>query len=1324
MKSKLKITTLLTTLLAALFCSLSASAEDLETYTHKLTQSDSAYEFWTTPPSERVFKDDEVPSETGSEVRVYAAKNEFEPFQIVVRPNASGSVSVNIGDFGSGITSEIYQVKYVNIIQATDNLGKTGDYPDPLWPVEKGASVNLMAGENTAFWFSLSVPETAASKDYTANVEIGGVSIPVRLHVFNFAIPDELHVKSQMNFSHQTVLDKYGVSGSDNYWMYLDKMKQFFIDHRLTSKSPLWSSGITSNGGKPYIDYDCDAGELTDTEGIWGFEKPAERYLGGSGLMDGKFTEAFNGGTGFPSIMAATFQNNDASDDQRPSAFCGITRGTGDWYTADNPNSAYNTKWFSYMKVLQDYLDALGYLDKAYYYMANEPQDQDDYDAVAWYSQELKKAAPNLKLMVSEEPKSEIYNHPTHTGAKIDIWLPVLNKYDPEISHEREKNHQEETWIYFLHGTRPPYFNPITLDHPGVESKFTGWFLWKYRIKGIAYYSLNSWSKNPWTDPMTDDHNGDTFMLYPPSETNDHIAYGSNNDRFVPSIRFELMRDSLEDYEYLYVLNGGSQPVVDQSNAADTKADKIISGLTSYTRDGEFMYNLRRVIGLKNGNEIDTIPDITIPSEGTPGNYYINFQNPDGDPTEDPLVVDGKEYMKIGVNAYDETLGYGWFGKTENFKTNYDPWGDEKNELKRSYAYDDWAHNPNTFQFDLPNGTYNVELCAGSPRQSTPQNKVIVEGVTFIDDEAANTYLIRTGEVTVSDGNLTLEVGIWDKYTFLCYLNIEAAGGTTLPECAESDWESSDGECQSDSTLTRTWTKTGDCEGGVSHPATESVSCEYQLPGCTESDWESSDGECQPGNTLTRTWTKTGDCDGGVSHLETESIACEYQESVDDDVPCDCSPLPDPGTDETVAMVSTADALQNEINSASGPKTIYLESGTYNVSSSFFINVGKSDITIRSESGNRDDVIIQGEGMGASETGHGIYIDASRITIADLTIRDVPNHAIIVQPGNFPSDLLFHNIRCVDTGQQIVKVSGGVDSNPKNRGIIQCSVFEYTTTLDEGAYTNGIDILNAHDWIIRDNVIRNIKAAPGAEELAGPAILAWHESSNTIVERNQIIDCDVGISFGNAGQSGISHTGGIIRNNFIKGHSESDFGIGIIFAPDAQVLNNTIYSPGSWEYSIEARFSETTNCLIMNNLADEDIYGNRDGASSTLTSNVTDASESDFADVESGNLHLSDNATIAVDQGTASEDVSADIDCQSRPVGDFPDIGADEKCLPVSGTGDLSGDCTVSLGDAILAIQVVVGQGADVSKDEDMNADGRVGLYEAIRILSDVSSAR
>ena len=782
MKKKLKLFFAIT-IFATI--NLFATTNAVEIYSYSLTESDSENEIWTVPPSVRVFKDDAIPTNTDSGIKVYSAKNEFEPFQIVIKPTASKNISVSIDSFGSDIDVEIYQVKYVNIAQVTDSMGRLGDYPDPLWPIENGDTISITADENCAFWFNLKIPKNTPAGDYSANVHLGGISVPVVLHVFNFAVPEEVHTKSQMNFSHNTILSKYSVAGTgDDYWMYVDMMKQFFIDHRLTSKSVNWSGGVTGGGtfAKPYIDYDCE-NTITDNDGIWGFEEPAARYVNGTGLLSGKFTAQFNDGVGFPSFAAAGFVHNDPSDDQRGNPFCSISRAASDWYTGDNPSSAYNVQWKKWITALQNYLDGLGYLDKAYHYFANEPQDQADYDAVAWYSQLSKSAAPNLKLMVSEEPREEIYNHPTFTGAKIDIWLPVLNNYNPTISHDREKNHNEETWIYFLHGTRPPFFNPITLDHPGIESKFTGWFLWNYRVRGIAYYSLNNWgSKNPWTDPMTDNHNGDLFMLYPPSENNSDISYGANNHRLVPSIRFELMRDGMEDYEYLYVLNGNKQPEVDVVNTSDTYAAKIISGLTSYTRDDDFIYNLRRLIGLYNGGEISEIPDIQPParhwrSQGVPGDYYINFQDPAGEPTANPLIVNGNEYLKMGCDDYDKTAGQGWYSPpSANWKYQYLSSG--PNELQKSIVYSDYGRQA-TFEFDIPNGTYDVTASVGWNNKTYSHHGLIIEGETFVDDEAttpSNPYLVRTKTLTVSDYKLTMNMGVDanDKYTMLNYIDIEA----------------------------------------------------------------------------------------------------------------------------------------------------------------------------------------------------------------------------------------------------------------------------------------------------------------------------------------------------------------------------------------------------------------------------------------------------------------------------------------------------------------------------------------------------------------------
>ncbi len=756
---------------------------DTENYTHKLNQSTSGYLIWTTTPSEKVFQNSTAPTVSEAGVKIYAAKNEFEPFQVVVKPLTTGPVAITMNDFGSGITTEIFEVKYVNITTNTDYLGQIGNNPDPLWPLENGQSVQLTTQQNSAFWFSVHVPENVPSGDYTTTVQIGPVTVPVILHVFNFALPAELHVKSQMNFSYNTFPSKYGVTGTDDaYWTYLENIKQFFIDHRLTPKSVLWSGGLTSTGGGPYIDYDC-AGTFTDNDEEWGFEQAAARYLTGAGLMDGIYSQPFNDGFGFPSSMTITFTENDASVDQRPARFCDTSRNSADWYLANNPGSVYNQKWFSYISAIENYLSGLNYLDQAYYYIANEPQNQDDYDAVAWYSQELKKVAPNLKLMVSEEPKPEIYDHPSYPGSKIDIWLAHLGShFNPATSFDRHTSHGEETWIYFLHGTRLPRFNPLTIDHPGIEGKLTGWFLWKYRLRGIAYYQFNGWNNNPWTIPLDQGQNGNRFLLYPPSQSNANIDYGSTNHRFVPSIRLEMLRDGFEDYEYFYLLNGRNQPEPNQITPADNTVDKIIGYTVAYNRDSEFLYNLRRQVGLKLGGEIDSIEDISPlsahpRSDQAPGNYYINFQDPQGEPIGD-ITFNDNSYIKIGDGLYDKAKGYGWMKAAEvpdsDFYPYWDQWIDpEPKQLLGSSMIDSWGRE-DVFEFDLPNGIYEVTACAGSRSNPRYQN-IVIEGVVFIDnEETRNSWITRTKRVVVKDKKLTLVMGKFGEIGYINYLDIEA----------------------------------------------------------------------------------------------------------------------------------------------------------------------------------------------------------------------------------------------------------------------------------------------------------------------------------------------------------------------------------------------------------------------------------------------------------------------------------------------------------------------------------------------------------------------
>ena len=195
------------------------------------------------------------------------------------------------------------------------------------------------------------------------------------------------------------------------------------------------------------------------------------------------------------------------------------------------------------------------------------------------------------------------------------------------------------------------------------------------------------------------------------------------------------------------------------------------------------MYNLRRVIGLKNGGEIATLPDIQPPAghpraEGAPGKYYINFQDPEGNPTS-VVSIGGKSYMKIGWELYDDLAGYGWYGSNDHVMSAYQS---GPNELQKTILYDDWGRQ-HTFEFDLPKGTYNVTVSVRLYGRTYSHHKIDIEGIPFVDDEATtpeNPNIVRTKKIEIDDIKLTLDMGIFDEYTMLNYLDIEAVSSPLL----------------------------------------------------------------------------------------------------------------------------------------------------------------------------------------------------------------------------------------------------------------------------------------------------------------------------------------------------------------------------------------------------------------------------------------------------------------------------------------------------------------------------------------------------------------
>jgi hypothetical protein len=391
----------------------------------------------------------------------------------------------------------------------------------------------------------------------------------------------------------------------------------------------------------------------------------------------------------------------------------------------------------------------------------------------------------------------------------------------------------------------------------------------------------------------------------------------------------------------------------------------------------------------------------------------------------------------------------------------------------------------------------------------------------------------------------------------------------------------------------------------------------------------------------------------------------------------DCEPLPAPNSE--ALYVSPSDDLAALIASAPEGSTLLLADGVYDVSQAEYIAFSTPGVTLRSASGNAEDVIIDGN----YEIGSIFNIRADAITIAEVTLQRCQWHPIHVTGGTDAdtNDTFIYRVRVIDPGQQAIKINAS-DGHYADTGTIACSTIELSAEGRENVsdcYTGGIDAHLARGWHIRDNHISGFFCQEGLSE---HAIHFWNSGRDTVVERNQIVDCARGIGFGLGAEGNgtarlyddapcpgadfVGHYGGVIRNNIVFGSSAAlfasasgfDSGIALEQACGTNVVHNTIFAAETPFTSIEYRFANT-DVFIANNLTSHQIM-ERDGGRATLEGNLTDTPASMFVNAANGDLHLAEGAA-ALEQGAPLEAGLAADDIDREPRGATPDVGADER---------------------------------------------------------------
>jgi hypothetical protein len=394
-----------------------------------------------------------------------------------------------------------------------------------------------------------------------------------------------------------------------------------------------------------------------------------------------------------------------------------------------------------------------------------------------------------------------------------------------------------------------------------------------------------------------------------------------------------------------------------------------------------------------------------------------------------------------------------------------------------------------------------------------------------------------------------------------------------------------------------------------------------------------------------------------------------------------CAPLPPPAGTVVAVTPADADLLPAMVYGAAPGTTFLLADGTYTMTgaseSERRIWVHTPGVTLRSASGNRDAVVVDGEYL----TAEIFFIDASDVTLADLTVTRAVDHPIHVvgAPGNV-TGVLLHDLHVVDGGEQQIKVNSDGMDDWADDGVLECSLVELTAagrtfvagTNPGQCYTGGIDAHGAWGWSVRDNTFRNVYCDNGY--LAEHAVHFWNGARDTVVERNTILDCARGVGFGLVetgamrtyspdpypGAGYIGHYDGVIRNNVLwAAGSWFDTGIELDQARGARVHHNTVVHPATAFSSIDYRFANTLVEIRDNIVVNVTM---RDGAAGTVEFNLLTTATSLFADAAGLDFHLvpgAPGAGGAIDQGVAVTGAGLDIDGEAHDNGP-PDIGADE----------------------------------------------------------------
>ena len=494
---------------------------------------------WTETRTIRVLRADPPGNTKDLAVALAAARNEAESFQILLR-SASPVAGVTIhpadlrgpgGQVISADNARLYRQHQMHVTLPTyrNKRFRAGWYPDALIPFRhpvtrkplgkarlRAVPFDLPADQTHGFWIDVHVPTSAKPGEYRGTYRVTATDgrstkIPVTLVVWNFALPAVSTFQTAFGSPAHRMRGYYqqrakaGKEKPPADWAAVEaQCAEMLTRHRINCLPP---AGAISPRKQ------ADGSYRIPPEQIQQLKRFVTRYHVNAVRI--------------PHPRGAV-KDPDAEREK-------LTAWLNSWNAAAEALRPRDVLFYTYLK--------------------DEPNDEAAYRYVQKWGRAVRAAKSVVKVLVVEQTWSQNPKWGDLYGA-VDIWCPLFSLCKPDSTAKRIAL-GETVWTYTALCQRDP--TPWWhIDYPLLNYRVPAWIAWRYGITGLLYWGgMSYWRQveDPWTDPNTLDrrsrrkdlvYNGEGSIVYP--------ARCVGYDGIAASLRLKALRDAVEDYEYLAIL--------------------------------------------------------------------------------------------------------------------------------------------------------------------------------------------------------------------------------------------------------------------------------------------------------------------------------------------------------------------------------------------------------------------------------------------------------------------------------------------------------------------------------------------------------------------------------------------------------------------------------------------------------------------------------------------------------------------------------------------------------------------------------------------------